>query len=90
MTLDIREILYDPRPVAPEADWDYSPSAEAQRAYYEGGEGHPCPVCQAPKPEFSTAASGTFGCWFCGPETISYKKSSWDYEQDNPFGRNDY
>lgn len=56
--------LYDPRTIPPEPDdWDARPGYEAERAYYEGEDGHECPVCKDPKPLHR------LGCWMAGDFT---------------------
>lgn len=57
---DLRPWLYERLANPPEPEgWDYSPGAEAERAFYDAEEGHPCPVCHSPK------GSPSLGCWLC-------------------------
>lgn len=77
MSVDVTLALHDRRMNPPEPDdWDYRPGYEAERAYYEGEDGHECPVCKTPKP------GSRLGCWLCGPDEPSYKMSSWDFNDD--------
>lgn len=76
---DAGDLLYDPRAVPPDP-WDYDPPPGAESAYYEGEEGHPCPVCKTPKA--IPYSLGPRGCWVCGGDEPSYKKTSVDYREE--------
>lgn len=81
MSVDVTLALHDRRMNPPEPDdWDYSPGFEAERAYYEGEDGHECPVCKTPKPLHR------LGCWVAPEGEPSYRltpASFNDYDKDD-------
>lgn len=71
---DIADILFDTRmfPAEPE-DYDWQPGFEAERAYYEAGEGAECPVCHHDKPYHGRS------CYVAGDYGPSYRLTPSDF-----------
>lgn len=68
-------------PYEPHSSWCPTHPSEghlAERAYYDGEDGHPCPVCEWPKPEHNP------GCYMAGDFGPSYRLTPADFQ---PGGR---